>query len=83
MRYRKTDNGVAVRVAVSSGAVIPRSDESKLRKKPRPPEPGPADTPHEAALAETWEGLEAEIERAVRRRHKRRQQMMAVRGSRQ
>lgn len=79
MRYRKTENGVAVRVAVKSGAIIPRSDESKLRKKPRPVAPGPSDTPSELALKETWEGMETEIERAVRRRQQRRQRMMDAR----
>jgi hypothetical protein len=79
VRYRKTEQGVAVRVAVKSGAIIPRSDESKLRKKPRPTDAGPSDTPSDVVIKETWQGMEAEVERAVRRRAHRRQQMLANR----
>lgn len=79
MRYRKTEDGTAVRVSVRSGAIIPRSDESRIRKKPRPSEAAPGDTPSEVVTKETWAGLDAEVERTVRRRRLRRKLQLAQR----
>lgn len=79
MRYLKTEDGTAVRVAVRTGAIIPRSDESKLRRKPRPTEAGPADTPADAVTKVTWAGFDAEVETAARRIRLRRALLLAKR----
>ena len=65
---RFLEDGTKVRVSKRSGTIIPKPEDLKMRKVPRPSQPGPMDTPPEEATRETWQGLEAEYQRLVLRR---------------
>ncbi|KAF0890109.1 hypothetical protein E2562_037677 [Oryza meyeriana var. granulata] len=56
--YKYLEDGTKVRVARgmnASGAVIPRPEILKERRKPRPTSPGPKDTPIELVLEKTYD----------------------------
>lgn len=65
---RYLEDGTKVRVAKKSGTIIPRPETLKVRRVPRPTEPGPSDTPTELVQKETWPGLEFEYQRLLARR---------------
>ncbi|KAH0460439.1 hypothetical protein IEQ34_011102 [Dendrobium chrysotoxum] len=56
--YRFMEDGSKVRVSrgrEASGSVIPRPEILKMRRKPRPIEPGPKDTPIDVVLEKTYD----------------------------
>jgi hypothetical protein len=79
VRYRKTDDGKSVRVSLDSGVVVPPSDESRMRRKPRPDTPSPVDTVPDAVLEETWKGIDLEVQRAIARMQGRRERLLGGR----
>lgn len=53
--YRFLEDGTKVRVSVKSGAVIPRPEILRQRRKPRPEKDGPKDTAPDVAVERTFE----------------------------
>ncbi|ONK70889.1 uncharacterized protein A4U43_C04F2570 [Asparagus officinalis] len=56
--FRFMEDGAKVRIArgqEASGAIIPRPEILKMRRKPRPTEVGPKDTPIEVVLEKTYD----------------------------
>ncbi|KAK8958238.1 hypothetical protein KSP40_PGU019707 [Platanthera guangdongensis] len=56
--YRFMDDGTKVRISRgrdASGEIIPRPEILKMRRKPRPVECGPKDTPLEVVLEKTYD----------------------------
>ncbi|XP_020587777.1 uncharacterized protein LOC110029693 isoform X2 [Phalaenopsis equestris] len=56
--FRFMEDGTKVRVSrgqEASGSIIPRPEILKLRRKPRPTEPGPKDTPIDVVLEKTYD----------------------------
>lgn len=49
-----TAEGEKVRLAKRSGTLIPKPEDMKKRRAPRPPQPGPSDTPATVASAQTF-----------------------------
>lgn len=55
--HRFLEDGTKVRVSIggaASGSIIPRPEILKERRKPRPTEAGPKDTPKEVVLERTY-----------------------------